>query len=167
MKTCPACSKQYTRRAKGGFCPHCSVELYVSVGGVVRLKEDKETVDAILDVLNDHLDRLSNQTRTFEVGENSRERKFAYDLLERTKVYLSKQNAAVSVTARDFLIGFLKYVLSIPWWSQNLRSLVQLNNRLPELVREYWAKLRNQLAQIQGQTRIMSQLPELELTYGL
>lgn len=167
MKTCPQCQKDFSRRENGGGCPHCHVQLCI-INGIVRLKEDKETVDEIITVFHNHLDRISGTVNTFEVSETSRERQFAYRLVERTKKYFSNQRVAPPVTVREFLTGFMKYVLSIPWYSQHLKTLIQLENKLPELVREYWAKVVNQAAKIQAQTRVISQLPGgLELSYGI
>lgn len=167
MKTCPQCQENFNRRENGGGCPHCHTKLYISKG-IVRLLDDKETVDELFGILQAHLDRINDSVNTFEVSDVSRERNYAYELIKRTKTYFSKQSSTPPITVRQFLTGLLKYVLSIPWWSQNLRSLIQLNNRLPELVREYWAKVVNQTAKIQAQTRVIDQLPtELGLSYGL
>lgn len=167
MKTCPECKSLFQRRTKD-CCPHCRTPLLISKG-VVRRLSDKLIVDEILLKLKTHIEERDQITLPFTYSEYSRERLFAYNLVDRTRTFLAAQQDKISISPREFLLGLLDYVLSHPWWSKNLHSLIQLYNKVSELAKDYFKTLRKQFVIQNAEVyRLSLQQPTgVQIQYGI
>jgi hypothetical protein len=165
MKTCPECNFQFQRRSKE-CCPNCKVRLVLS-GKTLRILEDKQTVDEILLKIKRHVERRDGVELPFTLAEQSRERNVAYDLIKRTKVFLAAQKEKIPISPRDFLMGMLDYILSNLWWSEHLKSLLMLYNKIPEFAKEYFNKLKKRFISQNAEIERMVTTPKVSIEYVL
>lgn len=146
QRRCPACSVVFERCLKEGnkrFCPECGVELFYPTGikmrGQTILAADKETAEIIVSILEDHISHRSNTVFAFEFSERPAELVHAYALIDRSKVYLKKQNG-VDVSAHEFTIELIKEVLKDSWWAEHLNSLAMVRNHIGKFAQELYAR---------------------------
>lgn len=143
MKICPNCLFQFHQR-KQGCCPKCQKQIEWACGKM-RLSEDKETVNLILEKIKLHVEKRDGVILPFEPSEYSRERKMAYDLVDRATIFLNAQKEKISITVRDFLLGLFDFILSQKrWYAERIDSLTMLYNKISDLAKEYYQLLRKE-----------------------
>lgn len=173
---CPYCSIQFSRAitkehpsfGKVKHCPHCHEPVfYRNHRGkkVVVPYLYKDLVDWIIARFNQHLSSMHEFD--FELGEaTAKERAFAYDLVDFIARFIGQSYLDIGLNLAAFVKKFVDYVLSLEWWSVNLKSLCQLKNRRNRLVAEFYE---SQAASLDVDTpyrdRVVKQL-ELSLGHG-
>lgn len=153
MRKCPACSFEFSRAIrKDGIptCPDCRVRLHYQYGrnkGTVLL-EDKECVSEILT-------RVTLANQDFGANGSHRERHFAYELLERSKAFLTHQKVDIGLSYRQFLLQLIDYILQQEWWKEHLSSLLMLKNWIARFASEFYNKLADAVT-VKHNTKIVS-----------
>lgn len=168
MKTCPACKNDFERRSRGGYCPLCKTPLLL-IGNTLRITEDKLTIDEFMLRINNHIKERDHVAMPFIEGDNSTERKIAYELLERSKNFLKAQPIKLNIAPREFLLGLLEYILSIKRWAKILNSLKQLYHNIQKLARDYFRELRTQYIVEQAERKRLVTIKQnsIEIRYGI
>lgn len=133
MKICPNCQTSF-RTAKRinniPTCRSCGIQLFYSQKRGAILLKDKLCVDHIITM-------VSGKNESFGGNGTHAERKFAYDLLDRTKSFL-KLRANIGLDCWDFLKGLISYILIQPWWCDHLESLIMLKNKIGEFAQKFY-----------------------------
>jgi len=146
MRKCPKCNFTFSRAKvvnKIRHCPTCNTPLYYK-GQETILLDDKLAVDEALQMVSTCIEKREGVKPFPDASDTARERKFAYDILERCKVFLQKNDAPIGV--REFFIGLFKFILDNSWWYEHIKSILQLKNSISKLAMEYYSIIRSNLA---------------------
>ena len=167
MKTCPACSNGIAHRVKN-VCPICQTPLLL-IKGILRITEDKLIVDEVMLKIRTHIAERDHVEMPFQDSTNSRERDFAYQLLERSKKFLAAQPTKLPITPREFLLGLFDYILSIKWWAEKIETLRMLTNKIQNLAKDYFRMLRQQYITRQAEIKRMVIVKQnsMAIDYGI
>lgn len=167
MKTCPSCSNDFYRRVKD-CCPLCHTPLLL-INGILRITEDKLIVDAVMTKIKEHIKERDHVEMPFVDRESNRERKFAYELIDRTKRFLSAQREKVAISVREFVLGLIDYILSLPRIARKINSLLYLYNAITDLARDYFLMLREQAITSKAEKHRLQiyQQSEVVISYGI
>jgi hypothetical protein len=167
MKTCPACSNSFAKRVKEA-CPICQTPLLL-IKGTLRITEDKLIVDEVMLKIRTHIAERDHVEMPFGDSTNSREREFAYQLLERSKRFLAAQPTKLPVTPREFLLGLFDYILSIKWWAEKIETLRMLTNKIQNLAKDYFITLKQQyiMEQAEKKRMVIVKQNSMVIDYGL
>ena len=119
--------------------------------------------------INNHIKQRDHVETPFIEGDNSTERKIAYELLERSKNFLKAQPIKLNITPRDFLLGLLDYILNIKRWAEILNSLKQLYHNIQKLARDYFKELRQQyiIEQAEKKRMVIVKQNSMVIDYGI
>jgi len=117
MYTCPECGNKFQRRARGGRCPNCNVELHKKGNKYVRMV-DKVWANALYDTFFREL-LAYNSNVIKPIGElKSRQLSLAYDLVFFSRGLL-EENYITDIEPGKFANDVIEYIFNCnEWWVQ-------------------------------------------------
>lgn len=145
MRTCPKCHFTFNKarvQHKTRHCPTCGAPLFYQ-GKDTILLADKLAVDEVMAKVSHCIEIREGVIPFPDAKDTARERKFAYDILARCKVFLERNKALIE--PHKFFVGLFEFILNNPWWEEHIKSILQLKNAISKLAVEYYSELRSRL----------------------
>lgn len=145
-KVCPFCETTFVRASRvkvegttGNECPGCGKILYYR-----QVNSHKEAIPIEDKLAMDRIFGLIAAQNGFDAESSAREKKFAYDLIDKVKRFLGSEPLDVGLTPQEFAESMIDFVLSNPdmanqWfgWDFRLPSLLYIANHKTRLMRHY------------------------------